>query len=84
MGLNGTIVVDGTDEYGLLGQMRIVKSKDGVTYKPHMEIKRPGYKDISLEGTVDVQGKKKAKFDLSLHGVTSQSISTTGMFIITK
>ncbi|XP_046361600.2 uncharacterized protein LOC124138779 [Haliotis rufescens] len=74
LGVGGNLLLDDKDEYGLVGQVKIVKGKDAVTYKPRFEIRQPGARVILLSGSVNTQGSRKATTDLSLEGITAKPV----------
>lgn len=83
LGVGGNLLLDDKDEYGLVGQVKIVKGKDAVTYKPRFEIRQPGAKVILLSGSVNTQGSRKATIDLSLEGITAKPVMLKCKFIET-
>ncbi|XP_067679783.1 uncharacterized protein [Haliotis asinina] len=74
LGVGGNLLLDEKDEYGLVGQVKIIKGRDAMTFKPRFEIRQPGAKVILLSGSVNTQGSRKANVDLSLDGITADPV----------
>ena len=70
--------MDDRDEYGFTGRVKIARAKDSVTYKPQIEIRRPQHKTVTLSGSVNTQGIRRANVDLTLSGVTPKVIAVRG------
>ncbi|XP_076472286.1 uncharacterized protein LOC143301780 [Babylonia areolata] len=73
MGVSGSFVTDDVNTYALTTEVKIDQSKNGVTYTPLVEIRRPGINNMVLTGIVSME--KSSTVDLTLSGVTEQPMS---------
>ena len=88
MGVSGSFVTDDVNTYAVTSEVKIDESKNGVTYTPLVEVRRPGSDNMALTGMVTMETAKSATVDLTLAGVTAQPLSfkskpvTSGLDIV--
>ncbi|KAL8574776.1 hypothetical protein ACOMHN_035319 [Nucella lapillus] len=71
VGVTGSFVTDDVNVYALTTEVKMDQSKNGVTYTPLLEIRRPDMDSVALTGMVSVE-TKSASVLLTLNGVTAQ------------
>ena len=88
MGVSGSFVTDDVNTYAVTSEVKMDESKNGVTYTPLVEVRRPGSDNMALTGMVTMETAKSATVDLTLAGVTAQPLSfkskpvTSGLDIV--
>lgn len=75
MGVSGSFITDDVNTYAVTSEVKIEESKNGVTYTPLVEIRRPEQENMALTGLVTLETPKAATVDLTLTGVTAQPMS---------
>jgi hypothetical protein len=70
MGVRGSFITDNVNTYSLTSEVKVDRSKDGVTFTPLFEVRRPGKDNVALTGLVTYDDFKAASADLTLSGVT--------------
>ncbi|KAL8597069.1 hypothetical protein ACOMHN_057558 [Nucella lapillus] len=73
VGISGSVVTDDVNVYALTSEVKMDQSRNGVTYTPLLEIRRPGVDTMALTGSVAMD-TRAATVDLSLTGVTAQPL----------
>ncbi|KAL8574772.1 hypothetical protein ACOMHN_035315 [Nucella lapillus] len=71
VGVTGSFVTDDVNVYALTTEVKMDQSKNGVTYTPLLEIRRPDMDSVALTGMVSLE-TKSASVLLTLNGVTAQ------------
>ncbi|KAK7094147.1 hypothetical protein V1264_007812 [Littorina saxatilis] len=84
MGVSGSFITDDVNTYAVTSEVKIEESKNGVTYTPLVEIRRPEQENMALTGLVTLETPKAATVDLTLTGVTAQPMSLKTALTNTK
>ena len=72
VGVSGSFIIDDVNTYAVTSEVKIDESKNGVTYTPLVEVRRPGSDNMALTGMITMEAMKSATADLTLAGVTAQ------------
>ena len=75
MGVSGSFIIDDVNTYAVTSELKIDESKNGMTYTPLVEIRRPDADNMALTGMVTMESMKSATADLTLSGLTAQPLA---------
>ena len=75
MGVSGSFITDDVNIYAVTSEVKMDESKNGMTYTPLMEIRRPGSDNVALTGMVTMESMKSATADLTLTGLTAEPLA---------
>ncbi|XP_041357851.1 uncharacterized protein LOC121374806 [Gigantopelta aegis] len=84
LGLSGSVLVDDSKELAFSAQVSTTKKKSLLTYMPSLEIRQPDKEDIVFTGLVVVNGRKTGDLDLSLAGISKDTITLKTTLTNTK
>ncbi|KAK7501815.1 hypothetical protein BaRGS_00006901, partial [Batillaria attramentaria] len=75
IGVSGSVVTDDVNTYAVTSEVKMSESKNGVTYTPRLEIRRPDTDNVALTGFISIEDRKSASVELALAGVTQHPLT---------